>query len=75
MEGPPRVFPLIKMSVKSLPGNQDSTEPPTPLSHIIPQPQAPLMHTHTPDIIKKAGQSMLYVCVWFYVYVQACCSV
>lgn len=69
MEGPPRVFSLIKMSVKSLPVNQCLTAvpppilPPPPL--ILPDPRH-LKCTCALHIIKKKKVTMLlgYVCMF-----------
>lgn len=62
MEGPPRVFTLIKMSVKSLPGNQDSADPPHSSLPYYP-PTSGTSSTRSRDLIKKAGHCTVYVVV------------
>lgn len=59
MEGPPRVFSLIKMSVKSLPCNQEPDSLGSPCTPVTLQPES-----MTPQKIKKARQVTAYLCSW-----------
>lgn len=78
MKSPPRVFSLIKMSVKSLPVNQCLTAVPAP---ILPPPPlifsslTPRMHMRYPHnsikFKKKTPkkQVTVYLCAWLCVHV------
>lgn len=62
MEGPPRVFSLIKMSVKSLPGNQELDSAGSPCTLVTLQAES----ARAPQKIKrkKARQVTAYLCRW-----------